>query len=291
MELLYPLFSIADSTKRIFVFVIIFLLFTVSIQHSEQLFAETSSVVSFRPNIIILMLDDLDLRSLDGLRRHGAIPNLEKEIFSQGIEFRESFVTNPVCCPSRATLLTGQYSHNHHVFANRQLNGGIASFDDSSTLATWPQSNGYMTTHIGKYLNGYGIYSELIDRPLVLSLLREVMQKQDAGISKRYEFSYIPLGWDIWHGLLDLSTFCAYNFMLNVDDKVYRYFKDGSVTINNVVILPPARDNIPQHHQTDVLADHTIEVVRELVSRDEPFFLSKSDEVGPTCRSVWTQRC
>jgi N-acetylglucosamine-6-sulfatase len=110
-----------------------------------------------RPNVILILADDLDLQLLE---EHPAdYPNLQK-LAAEGTTFENAFVTDSLCCPSRATILRGQYAHNHQVLTNEPPNGGYTRFRDlgleNSTVATWLQSSGYKTTLIGKYLNGYG---------------------------------------------------------------------------------------------------------------------------------------
>jgi arylsulfatase A-like enzyme len=107
------------------------------------------------PNIILILTDDLDAQLLqDHLE---AYPNLQK-LAAEGITFENAFVTNPICCPSRATILRGQYSHNHGVLTNFPPRGGFERFKslgrEESTVATWLHGGGYTTVLIGKYLNG-----------------------------------------------------------------------------------------------------------------------------------------
>ena len=102
-----------------------------------------------RPDLVLILADDLadaDWRSLPETRRllPAAYPNF--------------FLTQPLCCPSRATLLTGQYPHNHGTLRNnRGPAAGWRSFEDNEgeTLAVALQTGGYRTAWIGKYLNGY----------------------------------------------------------------------------------------------------------------------------------------
>ena len=122
-------------------------------------------------NIIVIMTDDLSKDLFDGLVSNDWMPNLKTHLIDYGVLFENSFVTNALCCPSRATFLTGQYSHNHKVISNKSfpLKPGIASpgwFPTSetpgrneSTIATSLEGAGYHTGFIGKYLNGYGKYA------------------------------------------------------------------------------------------------------------------------------------
>jgi arylsulfatase A-like enzyme len=101
------------------------------------------------PNIILIVTDD---------QRDGtlwAMPDLRADLSSEGVRFRNTFVVNPTCCPSRASILTGRYSHGTGVYANGGPYGGYAAFDPSSTIATWLHDAGYHTALVGKYLNGY----------------------------------------------------------------------------------------------------------------------------------------
>src|SRR2546423_12411845 len=64
--------------------------------------------VGTRPNFVFLLTDDEDTTALS------VMPTLAA-MASQGLVFENAFVTFPLCCPSRSTILRGQYPHNHHV--------------------------------------------------------------------------------------------------------------------------------------------------------------------------------
>ena len=116
------------------------------------------------PNIVVIMTDDQWYDSM------AYMPKTRSLLAARGVSFSNFHASHPVCCPSRSTYLTGQYSHTHGVESNDAASGGgFANFDDTSTLATWLDDAGYHTTLIGKYLNGY---------------------EADA--------TYIPPGWDNW---------------------------------------------------------------------------------------------
>ena len=82
-------------------------------------------------------------------------PNVRKYVTSRGLLFSNSFAPNPLCCPSRASFLVGQYSHNHRVYSH-EVPYGFAAFDDHLTVGTALNQAGYQTALVGKYLNGYG---------------------------------------------------------------------------------------------------------------------------------------
>lgn len=114
------------------------------------------------PHIVLIVTDDQRWDSL------WAMPVVQADLVAHGATFSNAFVVNSWCCPSRASILTGQYSHSTGVYKQRPPNGGFESFEDESTLATWLQGVGYRTGFFGKYLNGYG------------------------------PATYVPPGWDRW---------------------------------------------------------------------------------------------
>src|SRR5947209_2431369 len=102
-----------------------------------------------RPNVLVVMTDDqaaADLRYM---------PNVRKLLARQGTTFSNAVDSFPLCCPSRATFITGQYAHNHGVFGNFYPYGWYGMKDRGNTLPAWLQKAGYRTALIGKWLNGY----------------------------------------------------------------------------------------------------------------------------------------
>jgi N-acetylglucosamine-6-sulfatase len=106
-----------------------------------------------RPNIIFVLTDDQFPGTED------AMPALKNDITSEGVEFANMTSTFPLCCPSRATILRGQYPHNTQIFGNSLPKGGWEKFRDRglqhSTVATWLHDAGYRTGLFGKYMNNY----------------------------------------------------------------------------------------------------------------------------------------
>jgi arylsulfatase A-like enzyme len=146
-----------------------------------------------KPNIVVFMTDDQTVESLR------VMPHVQRLLAERGTTFENSFASFALCCPSRATFLTGQYAHNHHVLGNQPPSGGYDKLDGSSTLPLWLQKAGYATAHVGKYLNGYGLA-----RP------REV-----------------PPGWDEWYAPIGATTYNYYGYRLNENGSLVRY---GSAT-------------------------------------------------------------
>jgi arylsulfatase A-like enzyme len=141
-----------------------------------------------KPNLLVLMTDDLetdDLKALPSVRR----------LAQQGTTFGNSFVGYSLCCPSRATYLTGQYNHNNGVLSNAPPDGGFARLDHTNTLPVWLQAAGYHTTHIGKYLNGYENASS---------------------------HNTVPPGYSDWQGLA-IGTYRMYDYSINDNGTLVPY--------------------------------------------------------------------
>ena len=106
------------------------------------------------PNIVFVLTDDLS----DNLVTPQLMPNLWS-LEHAGTVFSHYFVTDSLCCPSRASILTGRYPHDTGVFTNNGPDGGINAFnsrgDQYSTVATDLHAAGYRTAIMGKYLNLY----------------------------------------------------------------------------------------------------------------------------------------
>lgn len=130
-----------------------------------------------RPNILMIMVDDMRTDELQWM------PNVQKLLAKQGVTFTNGFSGFPLCCPARASVLTGQLPHNHGVWSHTPP-WGFSSLDDRDTVPVWLQRSGYHTTYLGKYLNGYGIEPEPGRR---------------SGTSTQY----VPAGWDLWRGSID----------------------------------------------------------------------------------------
>ena len=138
-----------------------------------------------RPNVLIILTDDQTEESLRVMEKTLRL------LGEEGTTFRNSFVSYPLCCPSRATLLTGQYAHNHKVMGNPPT-GGYRRLNHANTLPVWLKAAGYQTAHVGKYLNGY-------------------------------RGPEVPPGWSRWFGLSDPSTYMMYGYSVIVDGKRVHY--------------------------------------------------------------------
>src|SRR5438270_150246 len=110
-----------------------------------------AATVNSRPNIVVFMTDDETVADMQ------VMPETRQLISDEGVSFTNSFVSYPMCCPSRATYYTGQYARNHGVLYNHGPHGGYHAFKHAET--SFPaalQRAAYHTIHIGKFLNRFG---------------------------------------------------------------------------------------------------------------------------------------
>ena len=165
-----------------------------------------------RPNVVVVMTDDQRLWDME------AMPLTNRLLGEAGTTFENAFSTYPLCCPSRATFLSGQYEHNHGVIDNDAPDGGYGKFDFSNALGTWLQAAGYRTAHIGKQLNEYGA-------------LTAPDQQQ------------VPPGYDDWFALRDPSTYSMYNYVVQ-DNGMRRPYGVTPADYQTDVLADRAVENI-----------------------------------------------
>jgi arylsulfatase A-like enzyme len=100
-----------------------------------------------RPNVLILITDD---QRADSVMDMSAV---QRWFGRGGVTYRNAFATTPLCCPARASIMTGRYAHNHRVLTNHHT----ARLDHDSTLQHHLRADGYLTAIAGKFLNGWDI--------------------------------------------------------------------------------------------------------------------------------------
>jgi arylsulfatase A-like enzyme len=214
------------------------------------------------PSFVVIQTDDQTLESLYTTFRTPeirAMPNTVDLIGKRGMTFSRYYVSYPLCCPSRVSMLTGRYAHNHGVKGNVQPNGGYSGFAfraaASHNVATWLQAAGYRTIHVGKALNGYG------DEPY------------DNGTS-------VPPGWNAWHSVLKADTnHYFYGYSLNNNGTVEGPFGDSGswetreYGVRDDLGCPYAPLNgLPCFYETDTLTNYAIGEL-QATSPEQPFYL------------------
>jgi arylsulfatase A-like enzyme len=180
-----------------------------------------------KPNFIIINTDDLDVKSVE------LLPKIKALLTDRGTTFANNFVTYSLCCPSRSSLLRGQYPHNHQIFSNFYPEGGFQKFhemgNEQSTVATWLKAAGYRTMLAGKYLNGYP--------------------------GKQLTPAYVPPGWDEWYALIG-HHYAYYNYQLSENGRTVSY-----------------GDSLKDYESDVLAAKTIDFIARASQNRNQPFFI------------------
>jgi arylsulfatase A-like enzyme len=193
-----------------------------------------------KPNIVFILTDDMRASDLDKVvNGQYVMPKTRNLLVTQGVKFTKPWVTRSLCCPSRATVLRGQYTHNHRVWVNVNPSGGFWNFYDrgleSSTIATWlDRRDGieyYDTILIGKYLNRYGLALNGTYQPT----------------------THVPQGWDKWYAWE--GTYDSPN--------TYDINQNGRIVTHQ-------RSQI---HDTDLYANKAVNFIRGRTASSPPFFM------------------
>ena len=189
-----------------------------------------------KPNIVFILTDDMRNSDLDKVvDGQYVMPNTQNLLVEKGVQFSKPWVTRSLCCPSRATILRGQYTHNHKVWVNVNPSGGFWKFYDSglenSTIATWLNGAGYDTILIGKYLNRYGLARNGSYAPN----------------------THIPLGWDEWHAWEGTYADGSDTYDINENGRIVTYQRS-------------------QIHDTDLHADTAVNFIND-TKGGAPFFM------------------
>jgi arylsulfatase A-like enzyme len=226
----------------------------------------SSSAKDGRPNILVVMTDDQAASDV------ASMPNVKRLLARQGTTFADAIDSFPLCCPARATFITGQYAHNHGVGGNFYPYGWYGMKNRGNTLPRWLQKSGYRTALIGKWLNGYGA---------------------------RDAHGEVPRGFDIWRGLLDVSAYDYYNFVMNRNGQLKTWgdadFARKLVKFANVEVSPNPGGlagvtaklaeqfgpppytywgtSEPEDYSPDVTGRITEDLVRSQKKSKKPFFI------------------
>ncbi len=186
-----------------------------------------------KPNIVFVLTDDQTASEF------AYMPNLKALVADQGVTFPNFLISVSLCCPSRTSILRGQYAHNHGVHTNVWPTGSLSRFQaeglETSTVATWLQGAGYRTGLVGKYLNGYGFHHARIkDEPETAD-------------------TYVPPGWSQWFAVLRGAT-AAFDYRVNTNGKILEYGHRAT------------------EYAVDVLRDQAVTFIRRSSGLGVPFF-------------------
>ena len=175
-----------------------------------------------RPNVVVIVADDLDKKLLRWM------PQTRRLISDQGATFDRYYVEQSTCCTSRASILSGQYTHNHHVRGNHYPAGGFFRWHqerEAEALPTWLEADGYRSALLGKYLNEYPYPGGYDGTDAEKTALEE----------------FVPPGWQSWFS--------------PVDGTPYRQ-RDTIVNVNGVVDTAPRPEFLDQ-----VMGDRLLDLV------------------------------
>lgn len=191
----------------------------------------------WKPNIILIQLDDSTYSDLHAKLPNGeyVLKNVHRYLIRSGTSLENYHASLSLCCPARATLLTGQYAHNHTVLSNDSPTGGFLKLNHANTLPIWLQQAGYYTSHTGKYMNGY-----------------------NGGTSTNGISAPRPPGWDDWYTTVRIGGYpqgSYYNYQIH-DNNTFLFF-----------------GNAPTDYLTDVLANHAVDVIAQRASGNQPYYL------------------
>src|SRR3712207_5287067 len=212
---------------RVLVCLMVSLLFITSCAASGTLQEEEAEAPTDRPNILFILTDDLDFASAS------KTPQIRSRLIEEGTSFEEAFVSLALCCPSRATILTGLYAHNHDVTHNEAPAGGFQKFhseglEENTFAVPLQEEGGYQTAFFGKYLNDY---------------------------PGDEEPTYIPPGWDEWYGKHGHREHQPYRYKINENGEVVSY------------------DNKTEDYYSDVLSRQATDYLERTAEDSRPFFM------------------
>lgn len=160
-----------------------------------------------RPNVVLIVTDDLDTTLMPYM------PNTTRLIRDQGAELTSFYVEQSSCCPSRASILSGLYAHNHGVIGNVWPEGGYerwAMTEQDDALPVWLEDAGYRSAMLGKYFNEYPYPTGRGGSDAQKDALR----------------SYVPDGWQSFASPVQGNAYAQDHYKLNVDGQVDQEFHE-----------------------------------------------------------------
>lgn len=215
--------------------------------------AEGRAVAAVRPNVVLIQADDMTRSQLRAeIYENGswgpAMPNVLNLIGAKGVELNRYYSSDPICGPSRASLLSGRATHNHGMRTNASPYGydfwqNGTSYQEN--LPVWLQRSGYRTAHIGKYINGYGFYPE----------------------------NEVPPGWNRWVTPIKTAGSGYYGTSFNLDGQLTPPIGDWHDP--DPIACRPVFYTLPDAclHSTDVITGFALEEVDADAASGQPFYM------------------
>jgi arylsulfatase A-like enzyme len=211
-----------------------------------------------RPNVLLIVTDD----QREGLE---VMPDTRRWLVQGGTTFPWAFATTPVCCPSRASIMTGRYAHNHGVRTNRP--GQANNLEQESTLQYQLQRAGYRTAMFGKYLNKWPLEQDPPHFDEWADFTRTPLYAPDA---------YVGGPWNVNGEVRQVSEYTT----TFIGDQAVRFIQNSGDTPWFLYLAPPAphRPYVaePRYEDAAVPPWEGNPAVRELDKSDKPTYLQDS---------------
>ena len=184
-----------------------------------------------RPNILLVLADDLETDYKQD--RLALMPNLRERLVNVGTSFRNAVASTPVCGPSRASLLSGRYAHNHKYLDNLDVPSLLAWLaEQDGNVGAWLTAAGYFSSYHGKYVNGLE--------------------------------AFWPHGWRFWGGFSSAQG--TYNYY-NSTPYAITFDASGRTPVSPVTSTP-----MTGVHQADFLGQAALAQMSAAVAAGQPFF-------------------
>lgn len=256
----------SNKLARSAVLLLLFSLLLAVVIHRVGTASPARAADLLRPNVVVIQTDDQSLETLRATwrdyfgRARRTMPKTLDLLGAQGVEFTNYYVSNPVCSPSRATLLSGQYSHTSGLRRNTGPVGGWNGWQNlpirDENLAVALQRAGYRTAHIGKFTNNY--------------------HAAEMGTVD----TTVPAGWDHWYVPSYGTRLYYYGTQLNVNGVASGpigssgYDMTGNATdppgCTAATLLQPT-PGLECNHSTDLFSRNAVEQIE--AAGDRPFYI------------------
>lgn len=227
----------------------------------------TAGAADDRPNVLVIVTDDQPVGTMS------VMPRTRRAFARRGTTLRNMFATTPVCCPARASIMSGRYAHNHGVLTNEDAD----KLDQDTTIQARLAAAGYRTGLFGKYLNLWqGAPPHFDEWAVIKGRFRYFDTQWDVNGTKRLVEGY----WtdsiaDLATGFLDAAE--------TDDDRPWLMF-----------VTPPAPHSpytpAPRHEEADVPRFRGSPATREADKGDKPPYVREASATPGAIEAVPRQQ-